>query len=93
MNDYVQTFADNGGVHINSGIPKHAFYLAATQLGGHAWDRAGRIWYDVLTSGTLASNADFTSFARLTADAADAYGPQEHDAVLQAWDAVGVPTG
>ncbi|WP_424863149.1 M4 family metallopeptidase [Streptomyces sp. MMS24-I29] len=93
MNGYVHTFADNGGVHINSGIPNHAFYLAATQLGGHAWDRAGRIWYDVLTGGTLASDADFTSFARLTAGAADAYGPQVHDAVLQAWDAVGVPAG
>ncbi|WP_326709505.1 MULTISPECIES: M4 family metallopeptidase [unclassified Streptomyces] len=92
MNDFVQTFADNGGVHINSGIPNHAFYLAATQLGGHAWDGAGRIWYDVLTGGELAGDADFTSFARLTADAADAYGPQEHDAVLLAWDAVGVPT-
>jgi Zn-dependent metalloprotease len=92
MNDFVQTFADNGGVHINSGIPNHAFYLAATQLGGHAWDGAGRIWYDVLTGGELAGDADFTSFARLTADAADAYGPQARDAVLLAWDAVGVPT-
>ncbi|MGW1527907.1 M4 family metallopeptidase [Streptomyces sp. NPDC002159] len=93
MNDFVQTFADNGGVHINSGIPNHAFYLAATQLGGHAWDRVGPIWYDVLTSGALASDADFTSFARMTADTADAYGPQERDAVVQAWDAVGVSTG
>ncbi|MFB7915943.1 M4 family metallopeptidase [Streptomyces sp. NPDC056061] len=93
MNDYAHTFADNGGVHINSGIPNHAFYLAATQLGGHAWDRAGHVWYDVLTGGTLASDADFTSFARLTAGAADAYGPQVLEAVLQAWDAVGVPAG
>ncbi|MDR3083512.1 MAG: M4 family metallopeptidase [Streptomyces sp.] len=93
MRDFVQTFADNGGVHINSGIPNHAFYLAATQLGGHAWDRAGRIWYDVLTGGALPSDADFTSFARLTVDAAQAYGPQERDAVQQAWAAVGVPTG
>ena len=29
MDDYVQTRDDNGGVHINSGIPNHAFYLAA----------------------------------------------------------------
>ena len=32
---------DNGGVHINSGIPNHAFYLAATTLGGHAWEARG----------------------------------------------------
>lgn len=31
--------ADNGGVHINSGIPNHAFYLVATELGGRR--RAG----------------------------------------------------
>ncbi|MEU6572673.1 M4 family metallopeptidase [Streptomyces sp. NPDC046805] len=92
MDDFVQTFADNGGVHINSGIPNHAFYLAATQLGGHAWDHVGRIWYDVLTGGALASDADFASFARLTVDAAGAYGPRQREAVLQAWDAVGVPT-
>ena len=34
MDDYVETTEDNGGVHINSGIPNHAFYLAATALGG-----------------------------------------------------------
>jgi len=30
---------DNGGVHINSGIPNHAFYLAAIGIGGNAWER------------------------------------------------------
>jgi Zn-dependent metalloprotease len=47
MDDYVRTFEDNGGVHINSGIPNRAFYLAATALGGHAWEKIGRIWHDV----------------------------------------------
>ena len=40
---------DNGGVHINSGIPNRAFYLAATALGGYAWEKAGRVWYVTLT--------------------------------------------
>ncbi|MFE2581812.1 M4 family metallopeptidase [Streptomyces sp. NPDC059378] len=93
MDDFVHTFADNGGVHINSGIPNRAFYLTAAQLGGHAWDAAGRIWYEVLTGGELTSDADFTSFARLTLDTADAHGPQQRDAVVHAWDTVGVPTG
>lgn len=30
---------DNGGVHINSGIPNRAFYLAATKIGGYAWEK------------------------------------------------------
>ncbi len=40
MDGYVQTTDDEGGVHINSGIPNHAFYLAATGIGGSTW--AGR---------------------------------------------------
>lgn len=32
---------DNGGVHINSGIPNRAFHLVATKIGGYAWEGAG----------------------------------------------------
>ena len=35
MDDFVQTRDDNGGVHINSGIPNRAFVLAARAIGGH----------------------------------------------------------
>ncbi|MFI5940418.1 M4 family metallopeptidase [Streptomyces uncialis] len=95
MDDYVRTSRDNGGVHINSGIPNHAFYLLATDLGGNAWERAGRIWYDTLTSGELASDADFADFARLTlATARSVFGDgDELEAVRKAWSSVGVPTG
>jgi Zn-dependent metalloprotease len=95
MDDYVDTVEDNGGVHINSGIPNHAFYLAAVAIGGNAWEKAGQIWYDVLTGGELESGADFASFARLTVAAARArYGEgAEHDAVVKAWSDVGVATG
>ena len=31
MKDYVKTSADNGGVHLNSGIPNKAFYLAPSR--------------------------------------------------------------
>ncbi|GAA3801268.1 M4 family metallopeptidase [Streptomyces phyllanthi] len=90
MRDYVHTHQDNQGVHINSGIPNRAFYLAATQLGGYAWDHVGRIWYDVLTGGDLRPDADFVSFAELTTNAAGAYGTAAQQAVLNAWDAVGL---
>jgi Zn-dependent metalloprotease len=95
MAGYVKTSQDNGGVHINSGIPNHAFYLVATALGGHAWERAGQIWYDVLTGGELQSEATFADFANLTVAAAKArYGGtgEEQEAVLKAWEEVGVPT-
>lgn len=92
MDDYVRTSRDNGGVHINSGIPNHAFYLAATALGGNAWERAGQIWYDVLTGGELAFDAQFADFAQLTVAAADArYGEgEEQAAVREAWAEVGI---
>ncbi|MHC2999301.1 M4 family metallopeptidase [Microbacterium sp. HJ5] len=93
MRDFVVTRDDNGGVHINSGIPNHAFYLVATALGGHAWERAGRIWFRALTSGTLSQTADFTAFADATLAAAAAeYGEESEEAaaVRAAWAGVGV---
>ncbi|MFG2889133.1 M4 family metallopeptidase [Streptomyces sp. NPDC048248] len=92
MKDFVDTSDDNGGVHINSGIPNHAFYLAATALGGKAWERAGQVWYDVLTGGDLATDARFADFAGLTIAAARArFGAgDEHEALVKAWSQVGV---
>ncbi|MEU9029339.1 M4 family metallopeptidase [Streptomyces sp. NPDC048383] len=95
MDDYVVTSRDNGGVHINSGIPNHAFCIAATELGGRAWERAGQIWYDTLTGGELTERADFADFARLSVAAAVTRfgdGGAEHRALQKAWATVGVPT-
>jgi Zn-dependent metalloprotease len=78
-------------VHTNSGIPNHAFYLAATALGGNAWERAGHVWYATLTGGDLPAKASFAQFARLTvATAQSLYGQSAHDAVADAWLQVGV---
>jgi Zn-dependent metalloprotease len=63
--NYVDTTDDNGGVHINSGIPNHAFFLTATRIGGYAWEKAGRIWYVTLTT-RLPADADFQAAADLT---------------------------
>ncbi|MGA8993188.1 MAG: M4 family metallopeptidase [Nocardioidaceae bacterium] len=89
MADYVETTEDNGGVHINSGIPNRAFYLAATALGGNTWDGAGAIWYSALTSG-MAADTDFAGFAAATVAAAEAVSGAARDAVGDAWDEVGV---
>jgi Zn-dependent metalloprotease len=96
MSDYVLTTADNGGVHINSGIPNHAFYLAATGIGGHAWEKAGRVWYQVMVSRAVPPNAPFHTFARATVNAALALygsGSIEAAAVSDAWAQVGVLAG
>ena len=93
MDDYNHTFADNGGVHINSGIPNHAFYLLATELGGHAWEVAGRIWYETLTGGGIKRNVDFHGFAQATCAAAVKLHGQrskQAKAVKHAWQQVGL---
>lgn len=93
MDDYVETTEDNGGVHINSGIPNHAFYLAATAIGGPAWEAPGQIWYDVLTGGDLPADSDFAAFAALTVAAATTRfgeGSSQATAVADAWRRVGV---
>jgi len=95
MNDFV-TLPDNedgdfGGVHINSGIPNHAFFLVAKSLGGKAWEQAGKIWYDALKQ--LFPLATFQDCADVTAQVASAKfgaGSIQHEAVLNAWDRVGV---
>ncbi|MET7660946.1 M4 family metallopeptidase [Streptomyces sp. NPDC055059] len=94
MDHFVRTSSDNGGVHINSGIPNHAFYLLAVALGGNAWERAGQIWYDVLTGGELTQDASFADFAKLTVKAARTRfkDGEELESVQKAWSQVGVPT-
>ena len=92
MKDYVTTVSDSGGVHINSGIPNHAFYVTATQIGGNAWDKAGQIWYITLRD-KLTSNSNFQDCANLTYQtAADLFGDGglEQQAVKAGWAAVGI---
>jgi Zn-dependent metalloprotease len=92
MRDFVRTFQDNGGVHINSGIPNHAFYLAATKIGGNAWKQAGKIWYTTLTTATRPLSR-FQNFAVATARTAQSlYGANsaEYHAVREAWSEVGI---
>ena len=96
MKDYVETTTDNGGVHINSGIPNRAFYLVATELGGFAWERAGLIWYRTLRNPRLAPTATFRLFAAITADVAEKlFGLRsfEAKAVRYGWQMVGVKAG
>ena len=81
---------DNGGVHINSGIPNHAFYLTATKIGGRSWLKAGRIWYKTLLS--LTANSGFEDMVEASVTAAmTEFGraSKEHKAVKAAWKEVG----
>jgi Zn-dependent metalloprotease len=92
MNDYVNTSSDNGGVHINSGIPNRAFYVVATQLGGKAWEKAGQIWYVTLRD-KLTSGSNFQTCANQTFQVAGTLfgaGSLEQQAVKFGWSEVGI---
>ena len=67
--------------------------VAATTLGGHAWERAGRVWYETARDRGLRSTATFTDFARITVAVAGRLfgaGGAVEAAVRGGWDAVGV---
>lgn len=79
---------DNGGVHINSGIPSKAFYETAIVIGS---DKAGQIWYQALSK--LSSTSDFQQAAEATYQVAgELYGNNsaEQKAVQAAWEVVGI---
>ncbi|WP_250546544.1 M4 family metallopeptidase, partial [Leclercia sp. Colony189] len=91
MDDFIKTREDNGGVHLNSGIPNRAFYLAATAIGGYAWEKAGYAWYDTVCDRNLAQDADFAAFARLTIYHGEKRaGGDVAAAIEQAWKSTGV---
>ena len=91
MSRYDHRTGDSGGVHINSGIPNRAFYLAAIAIGGNAWDMAGNIWFQTLLDTRLSATAQFQDFADLTVDHANQlYGAAVKAAVVQAWHDVGI---
>ena len=96
--------ADNGGVHINSGIANQAFYLAiesgtnrtsglAVQgVGAANRDQIERVFYRAFTQ-MLPRNATFSLARAATIQAAlDLFGASSNAerAVTQAWTAVGV---
>lgn len=108
MNKYVYLPAtedgDQGGVHINSGIPNRAFYLVAIGLGGYSWEAAGKIWFDALTDPALRKFAAiytnrkrcFPFFAELTVKHAANYTVEGKDVlaiVIGSWQAVGIVIG
>jgi Zn-dependent metalloprotease len=94
MSDYIKMEGDDGGVHFNSGIPNHAFYVTAFEMGGNAWEKAGRIWYAALTDKkALKKNASFADARKVTLQKAAAlFGEKtkEVKAVTKGWNEAGV---
>lgn len=94
MSDYINMTGDDGGVHFNSGIPNYAFFVAAYEMAGNAWEKAGAIWYAALTDKTaLKKTATFMDARKATIAKAKLLfgaGSNEVKAVTKGWDAAEV---
>ena len=91
MKDYDKMFEDNGGVHIFSGIPNKAFYLACVAFGGYSWEKAGQIWWKTMNSGKIPARCSFSQFADVTVDVAEEkFDKEAAQIVRKAWKDVGV---
>jgi len=88
MRDLYTGNGDNGGVHINSGIPNRAFALAARMLDGMTHQTLGPVWYEALTTRTTARTG-FAEFAAATYAVASGDAMVQH-AVGDAWMQVGI---
>lgn len=91
MDDKYTGTSDYGGVHWNSGIPNHAFYLASYDIGGNAWDKMGSVWYDAMLA--LHPFSQFSEMASLTTQIAGTKfgsGSNVQKAIKKAWKAVGL---
>lgn len=92
MDKYIDTDNDNGGVHWNSGIFNRIFANTAIKLGGHSWEKAGKIWYHTLTT-KLNKNSQFQDCANaLVSSASELYGKnsKEQKTVIDCCKLVGI---
>jgi len=93
MDHFDSSNEDNGGVHKNSGITNHAFYLFAKSVGGFSWDIPCKIWYKTITTpGLISPNCTFVEFAQATlTSATDLYSSTQPiiiDKLRRAWSLV-----
>lgn len=80
---------DNGGVHINSGIPNYAYYLFATHP-SVGKDKAEQVFYRALTTYLVRSSQFVDLRAAVVQSCQDLYGQAEVDAARAAFDQVGI---
>ncbi len=81
---------DNGGVHVNSGIPNRACYLIGNAIGRA---KTEQIYYRVLSSGYLNKQSNFADMRNAAVQAStDLYGASstETNAVKAGFDGVGI---
>lgn len=79
--------------HYSSGQPNLAFCKAAKAIGGHSWEKAGKVWYKALTTAPPTPNMTMAQFAARTRTFSTSLFPSDpsiHTAINNAWIAVGL---
>jgi Zn-dependent metalloprotease len=88
--DYQMLHYDNGGVHLNSGIPNYAFFTAAVAANGPPWEGVGKVWFRAMTNQKLGAECTFARFAAFTL----AYAKKDYkhlvEPIAKGWKTVGV---
>lgn len=92
MDEFVEAppAEDNGGVHVNSGIPNRACYLIADAIGRGATER---IYFHILEARLLSSRGNFVDMRRAAIQSATELfgeGSAQAAAVADAFAAVGI---
>lgn len=92
MSQYENTNDDNGGVHINSGIPNFAFYKFASVVGK---DKAEKVYYRALTTYLVRTSQFLDLRLAIIKATSDLFGTPgaEVTAARNAFDAVGIVEG
>ena len=80
--------SDNGGVHLNSGIPNRACFLIAEAIGR---DKTEQIYYHILAARLINQRGNFVDMRNAAIQSAtELYGADEVAAVEAAFTAVGI---
>lgn len=85
MKDFYSGKEDHGGVHINSGILNHAFYLLCQKSGRKSFDAPLNIWWRAIQNTKMYDNFDTFAWNTLQVATGEL---KEH--LEQAWHEVGI---
>lgn len=89
MKKYKWTIEDNGGVHYNSGIFNHAFYLYCLSIGEASYGKPAQIAYNAMIK--LGSMSNFKAAAKMEYKVAlELYGQEIANKVKQSYLEVGI---
>ncbi len=91
MDNIYTGWSDNGGVHINSGIPNRVFATFAQAVGGKAWEAPFDVWYATnCGDNRVGSRAKFKDFATKTVENCKKLHPGNLEKLKAAWAVVGI---